>query len=243
MEQLSERQKQILSAIINDHIETAEAVGSETLIEDHDFDFSPATARNEMAELTRKGYLQKDHTSAGRAPTTLAFRYYIKNLMQEKELPVVNEVAIKQRLWAHRHDLDQLLHQASLALAEELQNLTLIITNEGKIYTAGAAHILRHPEFYDIDLTRTILYLLDQHEVVSTMLNQLTPEAEFGILLGEEIGMPSLRTCGMVVGRIDLPSSQTGYISVFGPYRLDYSMVIPTLKYLQQLVNELCQAW
>lgn len=242
-EHITTRQQQILKAIIDEYVDTAQPVGSENLVEKYQFDFSPATTRNEMAELTRLGYLQKDHSSAGRTPTPHAFRYYVKNMMQEKEIPVVNEVAIKQRLWQHRHDQEQLLRQASLSLAEELQNLTVITTDNGQVYASGAAHILRHPEFYDIDLTRAVLHLLDQYDLINYMLSQLSPEAEYGLLLGEETGIPSMAQCGMVTTRIDLPRGRMGYISVLGPYRLDYSSVIPTMRYLQRLVNEMSRSW
>lgn len=243
MVNLSERQQQILLAIIQEYVDTAEAVGSENLVDKYEFDFSPATTRNEMVELSKKGFLEKDHVSAGRIPTPLAFRYYVKNLMEERQMPVVNEVAIKQRLWNNRHEMQSVLQQASKALAEELENLSFIVTDKGYMYSAGAAHILRHPEFYDIDLTRTVLYLMDQDDLIRSMLSQMAHDLEFGILLGEELGMDSLKNCGMVVGRIDLPQGERGYIAVLGPYRLNYSRTIPTLRYMQQLVNQLSHSW
>ena len=88
--EISKRQQDILQAIIKEYIETAEPVGSEFVVSKYNFDFSPATTRNEMVELTNKGFLAKDHISAGRIPTPLAFRYYVKNLMDEKQIPVVN---------------------------------------------------------------------------------------------------------------------------------------------------------
>ncbi|MBM4401640.1 MAG: hypothetical protein FJ044_00130, partial [Candidatus Cloacimonetes bacterium] len=135
MAELSERQIKLLGAIINEYVETASPVGSEVITQKYDLKVSPATIRNEMAALTNEGYLQKPHTSAGRIPTDLGFRFYIKNIMQEKEIPVVSEVAIKQRLWPQRHDLNNLLNQAAQALAEETKNLSLVLTDEGRLYT------------------------------------------------------------------------------------------------------------
>ena len=241
--QLSSRQQDILHAIIQDFVESAEPVGSESLVEKYEFDFSPATTRNEMVELTKKGFLQKDHVSAGRIPTTMAFRFYVKNLMDEKQLPVINEVAIKQRLWDHRHNLDQLLRNATYAVADELHNLTIVITDDGSVYSAGSAHILRHPEFYDIDVTRTVLHLIDRHDMLNAMATQLAQDTEFGLLLGDETGMPSMSTCGLVVGRLHLPQGHGGFLTVLGPNRLDYPNVIPTLRYMQNLINEFSRNW
>ncbi|PIZ46952.1 hypothetical protein CO180_01840 [candidate division WWE3 bacterium CG_4_9_14_3_um_filter_41_6] len=241
--EISKRQQDILQAIIKEYIETAEPVGSEFVVSKYNFDFSPATTRNEMVELTNKGFLAKDHISAGRIPTPLAFRYYVKNLMDEKQIPVVNEVAIKQRLWEYRHDMNHMLKQATYAVADELHNLTFLITDDGDVYVAGAAHILRHPEFYDIDLTRTVLHLLDRYDMLHAMADQLAGDSELGLLLGEETGLPNMNGCGIVISRLHLPQGQGGFLSVFGPYRLDYQSVIPTIRYMQGLINELSRSW
>jgi transcriptional regulator of heat shock response len=240
---LSERQEQILKAVIQEYIENAEPVGSEILVDKYGLDFSPATARNEMVELSQRGFLEKSHTSAGRYPSALAFRYFVKHLMEEKEIPVVSEVAIKQRLWDRKHDQGLLLREAVASLAGEIQNLSFIVTDDNRLYVAGSSHILRHPEFYDIDLTRTVLHIMDQVETVEAIFSQLDPSQDFGLLLGEETGLPSLIQCGIVAGRVDLPRGHHGYISVLGPYRLDYSMVIPRVRYIQHLLNELSQTW
>src|SRR6266446_3604937 len=98
MHELTQRQVQILKALIEEYIETAEAVGSETLEKKHNLSASPATIRNEMVRLTELGYLKKPHTSAGRMPTSSGMKFYVKQLMKEKEMSVAEEVAVKERL-------------------------------------------------------------------------------------------------------------------------------------------------
>ena len=240
---LTERQGDILKALIKEYVNSAEPIGSEILCDKYKFDFSPATMRNEMVELTKLGYLQKDHISAGRFPTPQAFRFFIKNLMDERELPVVNEVAIKQRLWDNRHNMDYFLREATHALSEELQNLVMLITDDHEVYYAGAAHILRHPEFYDIDLTRNVLHLLDQYDLIQAMFSQLSPDVDFGVMLGDEIGLQTLNQCGMVISRIKLPNNLNGYLAVFGPYRLDYPSVIPAVRYLHKVIDDITRNW
>ena len=77
---LTPRQIQILKAIIDEYIATAEAVGSETLEKKHSLGVSPATIRNEMVRLTELGMLSQPHTSSGRAPTPIALKYYVDQL-------------------------------------------------------------------------------------------------------------------------------------------------------------------
>lgn len=82
--ELAERKKKILRAIVEGYINTGEPVGSKNLLLETGIDVSPATVRNDMADLLRLGYLYQPHTSAGRIPTQQGIRYYIDNLMTAK---------------------------------------------------------------------------------------------------------------------------------------------------------------
>ena len=78
--ELDERKKRILEAIARDYLHTAEPVGSRTIWRAYMPDLSPATIRNEMADLEALGLIVQPHTSAGRIPTDLGYRYYVDNL-------------------------------------------------------------------------------------------------------------------------------------------------------------------
>ena len=106
---LSARQTQILKALIDEYIETAEPVGSEALDKKYNLGVSPATIRNEMSALTKAGYLKQPHTSAGRIPTAVAMKFYIDQLMEEKQMSLAEEVKAKEEVWDVRDDFDQLL--------------------------------------------------------------------------------------------------------------------------------------
>ena len=79
--ELSDRKKKILRAIVDLYIRTAEPVASKTIAQMPDMDFSSATIRNEMADLTTLGYLEQPHTSAGRIPSPAGYRLYVDELM------------------------------------------------------------------------------------------------------------------------------------------------------------------
>ena len=98
MEDLTPRQIEILKAIITEYTETGEAVGSDILDKKFNLGVSPATIRNEMVELAKKNYLKKSYFSSGRLPTSQAFRFYISNLMNEKEYYRAHELAEKLRV-------------------------------------------------------------------------------------------------------------------------------------------------
>ena len=84
---LSERQLQILQAIINDYVENAEPVGSRSIAKKYDLGVSPATIRNEMSDLEEMGYLTHPHTSAGRVPSDKAYRLYVNTFFSTKKAP------------------------------------------------------------------------------------------------------------------------------------------------------------
>ncbi|MBU1110657.1 hypothetical protein KKB83_03505 [Patescibacteria group bacterium] len=236
---LSDRQSQLISAIIQEHIKNAEPVGSSCITIKYNLDVSAATIRNEMAVLVEEGFLDKPHFSAGRVPTALAFRHFVNHLMQEESLPVVDEVSIKQRLWEKRQDPVHFLQQAVYDLARATQGLGLVYLNNEEFYFSGMASLLDHSEFYNIDLTRTVLRLLDEPEMLGIIFQQISAERNGGILLGHELGMESLSPCGLVFARIQPTRGKQGFLSVLGPMRMDYSHVIPRVKYFQKLVNEL----
>ena len=88
-EQLTDRKKRILKAIIRTYMETGEPVGSRTISKDKDLNVSSATIRNEMSDLTDMGYIVQPHTSAGRIPSDKGYRLYVDELMREKEIATV----------------------------------------------------------------------------------------------------------------------------------------------------------
>ena len=83
---LDDRKKLILRAIVEDYIKNAEPVGSRSLSKTTGLNLSPATIRNEMGDLEDMGLLAQPHTSAGRIPTGLGFRYYVDSLMKQYEM-------------------------------------------------------------------------------------------------------------------------------------------------------------
>ncbi len=242
MEELTKRRTKILKAIVDEYIESADPVGSKTLVEKYDLNCSPATVRNEMAYLSDQGFLQKPHTSAGRVPTALGLRYYISNLMKEKEVPVLQEVAIKQRLWQERFQFEQLLRQAALALADVTSNLGLALSSEGYLAHAGAVKVLDYPEFHDIEVTRTVLNLLDHHDLLQELFAKAVSDSDVHILLGEETELENFAPCGVVFSRFD-SGKHSGTISVLGPSRMKFDEIVPAVRYFGKLLGEVGREW
>src|SRR3989304_6671854 len=148
MEDLTQRQVDILKAIKKEYSETGLAVGSDILEKKYKLGVSPATIRNEMVELAKKGYLKKNHFSSGRMPSAKGFRFYIKHLMKQKELSTTDEVAYKNSIWDERAEAHRLLSQSTKVLSQETGLLSLISTNLGDLYYSGVANVLTKREFF-----------------------------------------------------------------------------------------------
>ncbi len=240
---LTERQIQLLEAIIEEYLASAEPVGSSLIVEKYNVKCSPATVRNEMAVLLDQGYLQMMHTSSGRVPTTTAYKFFLTELMEEESLDVLQEVALKQRLWGNRHEFNKMLRQATLALAELTNELALITTEDGMVSHAGTVNILDNKEFWDIEVAKTALHLLDRYELLEKILSKAVfGEDGMSYIMGDDIEYEKLKDCAFVVAKYEI-GKRSGYISVFGPSRMKYQKIIPAVRYTKNLVEELGGSW
>jgi len=126
MEQLNERQKLILALVIHDYTETAQPVGSQRLVDRYNLGLSPATVRNAMVDLTDAGYLRQPHTSAGRVPTEEGFRYFVRQLMGQTELPATTRNTIVHQFYQAGRDVNRWMRLAASVLAYQSQAASLV---------------------------------------------------------------------------------------------------------------------
>jgi heat-inducible transcriptional repressor len=238
--ELTPRQIQILKAIIDEYITTAEPVGSETLEKKYTLGVSPATIRHEMVRLTNMKMLVQSHTSGGRSPTPVALKYYVEHLIKPKDLSVAEEVAVKEKIWNYRQEIDKLLREATKALAEKTHTLAVTATNEGDLYYAGAANILEMPEFFDYQLAHELFGTLDAYDFWWDVLEAHSDP--FSILVGSELKSGIMSQCGFIYFKFKTPHV-TGAIGSVGPSRLNYPMIIPIVRYMGGLIGEFASSW
>ncbi len=241
MVDLSDRQQALLKAIVEEYIESAEPIGSEVIERKYNLGVSPATIRIEMGKLTDMGYLRQPHTSAGRAPTSMGMKFYISDLMKEKTLPITAEVSIKEKMWQQRYKSERLIKEAVSALAQRLNMLGLAVDDEKAVYYAGTSNILDWPEFYDIDVTRFVLSLFDENPRLQEIIGMAQGSDPIHILFGEDMGFEYLRPTSFVFTKYNVAHDKTGVIGVIGPARMNFSLVLPYVKYVRDLLNEAIQ--
>ncbi|GBF73746.1 heat-inducible transcriptional repressor HrcA [Paenibacillus sp. 598K] len=135
---MTERQRMILNAIVDDYIRSAEPVGSRSISKRGDVAFSPATIRNEMADLEDLGFLEQPHTSAGRVPSTKGYRYYVDHLVKIGEVNEQELERIRVFLADKMNLMEQVIQHAAMILSN-LTNYTSIVLGP-EIFTNSLKH-------------------------------------------------------------------------------------------------------
>ena len=126
--ELSERKQKILQAVIDEYIGTAEPVGSRAISKNNELVLSSATIRNEMADLEEMGFLIQPHTSAGRVPSDVGYRFYVNSLMRRYQMSV-EALEKMQAIMADRvNQLEMIIKKASL-MASTLTEYTTVVTS------------------------------------------------------------------------------------------------------------------
>ncbi len=170
---MQERKKKILRAVTDDYIQTAEPVGSRTIARKYNLGVSPATIRNEMADLEEGGYLRQPHTSAGRIPSDKGYRYYVDSLMDVPQVPLDEREQIQREIRLPQRELGDIIQRA-IRLLTLLTNYTSIAVTPG--VHQGA---VRHIQILPMDETHVLVLLVTepgfvQHCIVEVG-NPVTP--------------------------------------------------------------------
>lgn len=126
-EPMAERKQVILRAVTDDYISTAEPVGSRTIARKYDMGISPATIRNEMADLEEEGYLEQPHASAGRIPSDKGYRFYVDTLMLGRSITEVEQSRIRQEYGRRRDEIRSLVRGTAKVLGEMSQYASVVV--------------------------------------------------------------------------------------------------------------------
>lgn len=333
---LSERKERILANIVEYYIATGEPVGSKTLLEHSDLSVSSATVRNEMAELSALGYIEQPHTSAGRVPSQLGYRYYVDNLMSQYELPLQEKRLIESRILGSSGEPQQILEQAGQVLAEitncavvsttpcdehavirrvelvplgtrtammimlsssgilkskvcrtdcelsmdiiemfynvvsqnfigksaeevtiaMIQTLALSLgskslamspllvtlsdlaqmTEQTQLLLVGQSNLLNYTDYSN---AYEIMEFLRQSDPLTTLFSSKKNTGSPSILIGKENQFRELQDSSMIFSKYNVSGKESGTLGIIGPTRIDYARLIPSLKYLTEIVGNI----
>lgn len=235
---MTERQRQILAAIIEQHAEIAAPVGSVMLAKL--FGVSSATIRSEMARLEEMGYIEQPHTSAGRIPTDAGYRFYVNSLNEaqaNEPQPLMldrSARAIEARVQTHSDRADRAIRSAVDSLVELTQNLG-IATIGDELYMSGIGNLFSQPEFLQGDHVQAVARLLDNLE---PWLREAKPNEPLNVYIGSENPIGKASGATLIISRFRSPYSDNSYIGVLGPTRQSYAKVMRLVRHAGAMLEE-----
>lgn len=245
--ELAPRQRDILRAVIREHIASARPVSSVALVRRYRLTVSPATVRSDLAALEALGLLSHPHTSAGRMPTDLGYRYFIESLMPRADLPPEEQVTLSHQFRQAAIDTDERLRLAAATLARLTTEAALAtfdpmpdrrgVTWTREIQYDGIEHIITQPEFAARERVRDVVSLLHDRARLAQVLPGSLGEGDVAVTIGSEHALEPLRPLSLVVGRYG--RAEGGYVGVVGPTRMDYQRAIGAVRYVGALMSEL----
>jgi heat-inducible transcriptional repressor len=230
---MTERQQQILSAIIEQYAEVASPVGSSLLAKV--FSVSSATIRAEMAELERGGYIMQPHTSAGRVPTDKGYRLYVNNLSEVKASSPERraERALAARVSGGGLP-ERTIRNAVDTLVELTHNLGLA-TIGNQLYMSGLSNLFGQPEFMQAGQVQQVAQLLDNLE---PWLREAAPNQPLSVYIGQENPIGRTAGCSLIISKFHSPYSDQSYIGILGPTRQSYRDVMTLVRHTGEALEE-----
>lgn len=151
--ELNERKRKVLWAVVQDYADTAEPVGSRTIAKKYNLGVSSATIRNEMQDLEDEGYLEQPHTSAGRIPSIKGYRFYVDWLMQPAPVSSEEKSMIDSMLLDHVTKVDEIFRNMAKAVSSLTHNLSVATS-------AGIKKKFNYIRFLPLDGERAILLVV-----------------------------------------------------------------------------------
>ena len=333
--ELNERKRKVLWAVVQDYADTAEPVGSRTIARKYDLGVSSATIRNEMQDLEDEGYLEQPHTSAGRIPSIKGYRFYVDWLMQPSPVTSEEESMIDSMLLNHVTRVDEIFRNMAKAVAALTHNLSvatsagakkkfnyirflpldgirailLVVSDQGdvsnavveipkgttfdemqlladkmnyflhdreiaamdektilsfqkeiekdlrpyvnvfkalqqaltppkEVYSGGASQLIEQPEFKNVEKMQDILNLLEQRDMLQSMLLS-SSDQPIAVHIGTENTVKSLSGLSIVRAQFSSNGRVIGSVAVLGPTRMQYSRIIGMMRFMQQRLDTL----
>ncbi|WP_031513239.1 heat-inducible transcriptional repressor HrcA [Desulfofalx alkaliphila] len=167
---MDDRKKKILLAIIHDYISTAEPVGSRTISKKYKLGVSPATVRNDMADLEELGFIEQPHTSAGRIPSDLGYRYYVDYLMEKEQLTERQQQLINESYSSKSQEIGRIIYRTGQLLTRLTNYPSMVMAPQVADYT------IKYVQLVSMSPTQAmVIVVLDtgavQHQMIEVAEN------------------------------------------------------------------------
>ena len=195
-----------------------------------ELDVSPATIRNEMANLEKMGLIYQPYTSAGRIPTTKGFRMYVDELMGQAHMNAMEQrnIAISS---LHAKVSEDKIHHAVSLLSRTCSNVSFAtIPHLKKSYFLGLSNMLQTPEFQRSIEAYTVVKMLEDTDQFIELLESLPIEKQIKVFIGEENVIEEIQSCSLIATTFHLPEVGEGIMGILGPKRMNYAFNMAALE-------------
>ena len=166
---LDERKRQVLQAIIDDYISTAEPIGSRTIARKAGLGVSPATIRNEMSDLEALGFLEQPHASAGRIPSAKGYRFYVDCLMGPQQISDQDTALINQWFEQKIRRMDEAFQETVRFLSRITRNVSLLVAPQATLCK------FKYLQFLPFDESRVVVVVVTDTGVMDNRLMKIPP--------------------------------------------------------------------
>lgn len=233
---ISERQASVLEAAISEYISGGEPVASDVLREHFRFPYSPATIRSELLRLTEAGYLDQPHTSAGRMPTDMGYRWYADRLIESKKIGKRERDIANELLESWEEDMDAFF-RLSTGFAAELVHAFAIAgsVEEEVMHKSGFRELLSNPEFRDQELRDSLGELMDTIDVEIKRLASKN-NGEPRVFVGDESPIGDAKFYSLAIKTV-ARGGRTGVIAILGAKRMRYDKAVSFLSALDEIID------
>ncbi|MCK5460434.1 hypothetical protein KAI58_00420 [Candidatus Gracilibacteria bacterium] len=224
---MKERTLQILQALVQDFIETANPVASKRLLESHHLKISSATIRNEFALLEEVGLVKSPHISAGKIPTEKGYRFFVDQFLENQtpnEEKIITDLFTK-RLKEYKFQKSKETVIDALRILSQLSgNVAFANLDNDQTFYIGLSKVLRSPEFlHEPEMAAQIVEILEGRTRFQDLLQSLDlPTKTAKIFIGKENLLEEISSCAMLVIRFS-EKNISGTLGILGPMRMQYS--------------------
>lgn len=246
-EELTPRQKGILTRIIESHIATTLPVGSKTLAERYGLTLSPASVRHEMGVLEEQGYLTHPHPSAGRVPTDKGYRFYVTEGVTEEPVPPRFLDLMAREMEGKIEDLESLMGRVSRILSGVAEEAALLILPKlqgmPRLFVEGSRYILNQPEFQDLKKIQLLIAALEERSNLIELLMDQPQGSEVHVAIGAKDLSKNIWDCSLVSAPYIWREKYIGAVGILGPRRMPYGRIMGLVHRMADEISQALGRW
>ena len=233
---MNTRQQKILSAVIEEYTQTAIPVGSKILVDKYGFNVSSATMRNDLNALEKDGFFYQPHVSAGRIPTDKGYKFFVEEIMPDKELSLKDQKKLQTEVLKLRAQKTRLSKTTAKLLSVFSGNLALSGGKED-VAEFGIHELLENPEFQNADEFCKIAEVMDYIDENLDAIFKSVEKGETKIFIGKDNPIKNISNCSMIVSPYENKQGEKSFLALIGPKRMEYAKNKSLINYVKKLLS------